>query len=137
MNYSTSNLHTLIIANATLLNSLTAFSNTTFSDLNLHVGGSPFFADGLTKARHTLSQIDLNNIPSDTRDPGFNWTGLLDKFGNIRPAVQAAQALLLINNDLTSHENSTANAHIASAISVSASQFLRNSCNSYRCSISI
>ena len=30
----------------------------------------------------------------------------------------------MINNDLTSHENSTANAHIASAISVSASQFL-------------
>ena len=69
------------------------------------------------------SHIDLNAVPSDPRDPFFSWTGLKDKNGTIRTATQVASALLQINDDLTSHENAVANAHIAEAISVDTSGF--------------
>lgn len=124
LDFSTANLHTLILSNSALLNSLTAFANVTFSNLGLHIGGSALLSDGITKGRHTLSQIDLNSVPNDTRDPTYNWTGLKNKTGAIRSATQAADALLQINNDLVDHENSIVGGHVASTITVDNSQFL-------------
>lgn len=123
LDFSTSDLHTLILSNTALLNSLTSFTNTIFSDLNAHIAGAQLLADG-SKARHVLSQIDLNAVPSDARDPSFVWTGLKDKDGAARSAVTAGQALDQINTDLINHENSTNAAHHASAITVDSSGFI-------------
>lgn len=123
LDFSTSNLHTLILSNTALLNSLTSFTNTIFSDLNSHITGANLLADG-SQARHVLSHIDLNSVPSDIRDPTYVWSGLKNKNGVARTAVTAAQALDQINTDLINHENSIAEAHIASAIIVDSSNFI-------------
>jgi len=122
LDHSTSDLYTLIAANSALLNSLITFANTTFSDLNAHITGAQFLTDG-SPARHVASQIDLNAVPSDPRDPLYVWNGIRDKFGTLRPGTQAAQALDEINSALVGHELSIANAHFASAIMVDTSGF--------------
>lgn len=120
--YSTSDLHTLIIANSSLLSSLTTFANKIFADLNLHITGATLLSDS-SPARHVLSHIDINDVPSDSRDSGYTWTGLKDKNDVLRSATNAADALLQINDDLIDHENATADAHVATAISVDTSNF--------------
>lgn len=122
LDHTTSDLYTIITANKTLLDAINAFATITNTNFLNHLAGSTFLADG-SSARHVVSHIDLNTVPSDPRDPFFTWTGLKDKNGNLRTATQAAEALLQINNDLVDHENTTQNAHIASAISVDVSNF--------------
>lgn len=123
LDHKTSDLYTIITANKDLLDAVNAFASTTNTNFLNHLAGSTFLADGETSARHVASHIDLNAIPSDPRDPFFTWTGLKDKNGSVRTATQVAAALLQINDDLTSHENSVANAHVAEAISVDTSGF--------------
>lgn len=123
LDYTTSDLHTLIQSNSALLNSLTTFVNNISSDLNLHIAGAGLLSDGSTSARHVLSHIDVNSVPTDPRDPTFVWAGLKDKTGAFRSATQLAQALQQINDDLTGHENAVTGAHIATAISVDPSEF--------------
>lgn len=124
LDYSTSDLHTLIVANQNLIDSLNTLAVNTYNDFNLHLSGSQFLSDGSSLARHVLSQIDLNpaNL-SDPRDSSYIWTGLLDKDGNLRGATQAADALLQINNALVSHENATSDAHPATSIVVDTDGF--------------
>ena len=124
LDHTTSDLYSIILANKALLDAVNSFLGTTASDLTAHISGAQLLADGSTSARHVLSHIDLNEVPSDSRDPFYTWTGLTDKTGALRPAVHAAEALLAINDDLTSHENATADAHLASAISVDTSEFV-------------
>lgn len=124
LDYSTSDLHTGVLNNSALIASLVTFANQIFSDLILHITGSEFLSDSSTKARHVASQIDINAMPSDTRDPSYTWTGLLDKDGNDRSADTVADALLEINDDLVDHENSTSGAHNASAIVVNTDNFV-------------
>lgn len=124
LDFTTSDLHTAILSNEALLNSLNAFSNSIFSDLHLHIAGATLLSDGSASARHVLSNIDVNATPSDSRDPSFTWPGLKDKTGVLRTAKQAAKALQQINDDLVSHENSIAGAHVASAITIDTSGFI-------------
>lgn len=121
--HTTSDLYSLIQVNSTLLNSLSAFLTATSSNLNGHVGGAAVKLDG-TSNRHVASHIDLNSIPSDSRDVSFVWSGLVDKTGSLRSAVTVAQAILQINNDLVGHENATSGAHLASAITIDTSKFI-------------
>ncbi len=123
LDYTTSNLHTLIVANKDLLDAVNAFAETTSTDFLNHLAGSTFLVNGETSARHVASHIDLNSVPSDPRDPFFSWNGLRDKAGTLRTATQVATALLQINDDLISHENAVASAHMASAINVDVSNF--------------
>lgn len=123
LDYSTSDLFTLITSNTTLLNSVNAYLTSVASDLNAHIGGSPN-----PSLRHVASHIDLNVVPSDIRDVSYTWSGLTDKDGNARSAATVAEALDQINTDLIDHENvvSVVNhegAHPASAISVDTSNF--------------
>src|SRR5260221_1073421 len=85
LDYSTSSLNTLIQANSTLLQSLSDFSTATDTTLNSHIGGS-----AVSSLRHVASHIDLNAVPSDSRDNTYTWTGLLDKNGNLRTAQNVA-----------------------------------------------
>lgn len=124
LDYSTASLNTAISANTSLLLSLTAFTNETASDFNLHLSGSTFTSDGITSAKHVLSHIDLNSAPNDSRDPSYSWTGLLDKNGNLRGTTNAATALLLINDELVDHQNTTNEAHPATAITVNSDNFV-------------
>lgn len=121
--HSTSDLYTLISGNTALINSLNSFTNDIFTDLNLHISGSSLLSDGSSAGRHVLSQIDLNSVPSDSRDPLFTWSGLLDKNGNLRSAVTAAEGLKVVNEALVAHENQVSSAHAASAISVDTDNF--------------
>jgi hypothetical protein len=122
--HSTTDLYTLISANSALLNSLNTFvNNTVYADLNLHISGATYLSDGVSSARHVLSHIDLNSVPSDIRDPFFTWTGLKDKNNNLRSAVTAADGLLAVNNALVDHENLTS-AHQANAIDVNTDNFI-------------
>jgi len=89
----------------------------------LHIAGANLLSDGSTSARHVLSHIDVNSVPSDSRDPSFMWAGLKDKTGTLRTASQAAQALQQINDDLVNHENAVTGAHVATAISVDTGDF--------------
>ena len=123
LDHSTSDLYTLIVANATLLASVNAFATLTNSDFNSHLAGSQFLADGSTSARHVASHIDLNAVPFDARDTFYTWTGLLDKNGVARSSTHVAAALLEINDDLVNHENATEDAHLASAITVNTDEF--------------
>lgn len=122
LDYSTSDLHTLIVANGALLNSLTAFANVTSSNLNTHIAGGTTLIGG-SSARHVGTHIDLNAVPFDSRDPAFVWQGLKDKNGTLRTATTVGGALDQINTDLTTHENAVAEAHHASAITVDVSGF--------------
>lgn len=123
LDYSTSSLHTQIVANVALTNVLATFTATINSDLLIHILGGQTLSDGSTSARHVASHIDLNAVPSDPRDPLYNWTGLKDKDGNTRAATQVAAALLEVNDALTDHENLIDNAHPATAITVDPSNF--------------
>lgn len=122
LDFSTSDLHTLIQSNSVLINALDTFASVTSSDLAAHVAGSQLLSDG-SKARHVASHIDLNAVPSDARDSGFLWSGLKDKNGVARSATTVAQGLDQINTALTSHENAAATAHVATAITVDTSDF--------------
>lgn len=123
LDHTTSDLYTLISSNAALLASLVTFANTTAADLSAHISGATLLSDGSTSARHVASHIDLNQVTSDSRDPFFTWAGLKDKTGAARSATTVAGALDQINTDLTSHENATANAHLASAVDVVTDDF--------------
>lgn len=122
--HSTTDLYTLISANSALLNSLNSFvNNTVYADLNLHISGAIYLSDGVSPARHVLSQIDLNAVPLDPRDPFYIWTGLKDKNNNLRSATTAAQGLLAVNNALVDHET-LASAHQAINIDVDTDNFI-------------
>lgn len=122
LDYSTSDLNTLIVSNTALLNSLNSFVNSIDSDLSTHIGGGALLSDG-SFGRHVASHIDLNNIPNDIRDVSFNWSGLLNKDGILRTATNVASALLEINNDFVSHQNAINNAHLASSVVLDTSNF--------------
>lgn len=122
LDHSTSDLYTLILANKALLDSLSGFTATLGANLTVHIGGGSILLDG-SPARHVASHIDINNVPSDSRDVTFTWSGLRDKDGVLRTASNVAEALLQINDDLTGHENTTADAHPATAITVDTTNF--------------
>lgn len=123
LDYSTSDLHSLYLANSSLLSALQSFANSLSNDFFFHLSGAVHLSDNTTLARHVLSQIDLNSVPTDSRDLGYVWTGLLDTAGVPRSVTQAAEALLVINNELVEHENATSEAHPATAITVNTSNF--------------
>jgi hypothetical protein len=122
LDYSTSDLYTLISANLGLLNSLNTFANNTFSDLNVHIAGGTTLSSG-DPARHVASHIDLNTTPQDARDLSYIWSGLQDKDGVNRTATHVGSALDQINTALTSHENAVADAHVATAVTVNTDSF--------------
>jgi hypothetical protein len=124
LDHTTSDLYTIIQANKSLLDAINSFTSTIDTNFLNHLAGSTFISDGTTSARHVASHIDLNSIPNDLRDSFFSWTGLKNKFGHLRTASQVAEALLQINDDLVAHENSTTDAHVASAISVDVRNFI-------------
>ena len=117
LDYSTSSLRALIATNSSLINSLQTAVNGLTTNLGLHIGG------GSAAVRHVASHIDINSVPSDTRDPTFTWSGLVDTNGNPRSATNVGRALEQINNELVGHEIATALAHPATAISVDTSNF--------------
>jgi hypothetical protein len=126
LNHTTNDLHTLILGNAAIISALVTLSSATAANLLIHINGGTALVDGTTLARHVASQIELNTVPndpSDPRAPTYTWTGLLDKDGILRGATEVATALLEINNELNVHENATANAHPATAITVDTSKF--------------
>ncbi len=122
LDYSTSDLHTLIVANKLLLDSLVTFSNASETKLNSHIGGGPD-----SDLRHVGSHIDLNAVPNDIRDPSFVWGGLFDKNNVPRTATTVGAALDQISTELVFHQNITQvnspGAHPASAISVDGTNF--------------
>jgi len=125
LNYSTSDLHTLIMSNTALLNSLVSFTNTIFSDLHAHISGASLLADGTSSARHVGTHIDLNAVPTDPRDPTFTWAGLKDRNGVMRAAKNVGEALDEINTAFINHENNiTGDAHFASGIGVNTDNFI-------------
>lgn len=89
-----------IVANNTA--SLAAETN---ADLLNHIAGVALLADGLTRARHYDNQIDLSFT-------------LYDNEGNPRSAIQLEEALYQINQALIVHQNTTYDAHPATAITV-------------------
>lgn len=123
LDFNTSDLNTAILANSALLTSLSAFATITNSNLLAHIAGATTLADGSTSARHVASHIDINSVPSDSRDVSFIWDGLKDKDGVDRGSIHVAEALLDINDALVTHENATADAHSATAITVDTSDF--------------
>lgn len=123
LDFSTGDLNTLITANSSILTTLAAFTTTINSNLLIHINGGVTLSDGSTAARHVASHIDLNAVTTDPRDTSFSWTGLIDKDGADRTATTVATGLLQINNALTTHENLTASAHPATAITVNTDNF--------------
>lgn len=122
LDHTTSDLFTLITSNSVLLTALTTFANATDADLGTHVGGGALLSDG-SAGRHVASHIDLNDVPSDIRDPSFVWAGLLDKAGAVRTATHVAGGLLQVNDDFVAHQNAINGAHVATAISLDTSNF--------------
>jgi len=122
LNHSTTDLYTLINGALFQINNLNSLFTIINSDLNSHITGAQILQNG-KPARHVGSHIDLNAIPFDARDPFFVWQGLKDKNGNLRTATNVSGALLQINNELISHENSIFEAHAAKAVSVNTSSF--------------
>lgn len=122
LDHSTSDLNTLIVSNSALLNALTAFASATDSNLLTHIAGGSLLTDG-SPARHVSSQIDLNAVPTDARDPLFTWGGLFNKDGVARSAANVTEALDQINTDLIGHENATDDAHVATAINLDTDNF--------------
>jgi len=118
LDYGTSDLHTLIQANSTLLNSLSVFEAALEVKVNSHIAGGP-----ASNLRHVASHIDINAHPTDSRDGSFTWGGLIDKDGYQLTATNVAGALDQINTTLTGHQNQVLDAHPASAISVDTSNF--------------
>lgn len=122
LDYSTTDLHTLLESLDIQVDNLSVVVNTTRNDLLTHISGGQLLSNGVTLARHVGSHIDLNSIPTDSRDT-YTWTGLLDTAGNVRSATTVAEALLEINNELVGHEITVLNAHPATAITVNTSNF--------------
>lgn len=123
LDYGTSNLHTLILAFKETLENTVIFADLISTDFLRHLAGTTTLSNNSTKAHHVASHIDLNNVPSDDRAPIYVWDGLKDKNGTARTAEHVADALLQINNDLTSHQNSVDDAHLAAGISVDVDDF--------------
>ena len=123
LDYPTATLATQILALSTQVTHNSSVLNQNTNDIRIHIAGGTTLSDGSTLARHVASQIDLNAVPSDTRDPLYTWVGLRDKNGNLRSGIKVADGLLQINNDLVAHENSVSGAHPATAITVDSSQF--------------
>jgi len=119
LDYSTSSLRSLIATNSSLITSLQTAVNGLTTSLGLHIGG------GSASVRHVASHVDINAIPSDSRDPSFVWSGLLDTSGNIRSATNVGRALEQINNELVGHEIAITGSHPATAISVDTSNFMQ------------
>jgi len=125
LDYTTADLNAQLTANTGTLNSLAAFATITNTNLLLHISGAVLLSDGSTAGRHVSSQIDLNDVPFDSRDPSFIWDGLIDKDGNTRTATTVAEALLQINDDFVAHQNDqTGDAHFATGISIDTTKFL-------------
>jgi hypothetical protein len=122
LDYSTSDLNTLLTSLEVQVDNLSVIVNALSNDFLIHISGGDFLTNGVTLARHVASHIDINAVPTDSRD-AYTWTGLLDKDGNVRTAGTVAEALLEINNELVGHENTTANAHPATAITVNTIAF--------------
>jgi hypothetical protein len=118
LDYSTSDLNTLIQANTVLLTALSGFFAELEIKVNSHIAGGP-----AANLRHVASHIDLNAVPTDTRDSVFNWNGLKDKDGYSLTAGNVAEALDQINTNLTGHQNQITDAHRSTAISVDSSSF--------------
>lgn len=119
LDYNTSDLRQMICQNSALLNAIKATTDELLIKVNAHIAGGP-----AKNLRHVSSHIDLNDVPSDTRDPLFVWSGIKDREGNIRSATNVSEALQQINDELVDHENSITNAHEASAISVDTTNFV-------------
>lgn len=122
LDYSTSDLNTLLDALDIQVANLSVVVNTVRNDFITHISGGWYLSNGVTLARHVASHIDLNAVPVDPRDT-YTWTGLLDTSGNLRLVTTVASALLEINNELVGHENTDTNAHPATAITVNTSAF--------------
>jgi hypothetical protein len=123
LDFSTSDLHTLTVANKLIIDSLDAFTTALDATINSHIGGS-----SNPSLRHVASHIDLNAVPSDLRDTSYTWSGLKDKDGNDRAATTVAEALDQINTSLITHENiqevNSPGAHPAAAIFVDSGNFV-------------
>jgi hypothetical protein len=118
LDFTTSDLRQMISQNSDAVNALNAAIGNLIIDLNGHIGGGP-----AANLRHVASHIDINATPSDDRDPLFNWSGLVDRNGDLRSATNVAQALQQINDELVGHENQEVAAHDATAIYVDTSNF--------------
>jgi len=119
LDVGTLNLQAQINALQVLVNNTADLAIETNTDLLGHIGGVALLSDGSTPGRHVASHIDLNSVPTDSRDASYGpWSGLLDKDGALRSADNVNDALLQINDALTTHENLTAGAHPATAITV-------------------
>ena len=123
LNFSTSNLNTKITSLESQVSTLQTLTSRLSSDLLIHISGGALLSDFTTQARHVASHIDINATPSDSRDLSYTWSGLTDKDGVARTATHVAAALLEINDDFVDHQNSVADAHVADAISVDATNF--------------
>lgn len=121
--YSTSDLATNISDLDNLVSNVISDVNEINANLIIHIFGSTYLTDNSTLARHVASQIDINTNPTDSRDLSYSWTGLLDVNGNLRTAGNVAEALLQINNELVSHQNSTFGAHSADSITLDTTNF--------------
>lgn len=121
--YSTSDLNTEISALSSQTGIISDLILSEHADLLIHITGGQTLSDNITLARHVASQIDINAVPLDSRD-SYTWTGLLNRYGVVRPATQVAEALLEINNELVQHENATSSAHTAAAITVNSSSWV-------------
>jgi len=118
LDFSTSSLRALISGNATLLNTVATTVATSGSDFSKHLVGGP-----AANLRHVASHIDINDVPTDSRDTSFTWSGIVDKDGAQYAADNVAEALVEIAGNLGDHQNETTAAHAASAISVDTSSF--------------
>jgi len=118
LDFSTSSLRALIQSNTIVLNAWAATLAALNTNFSAHLLGGP--ADNL---RHVASHIDINTIPTDTRDSFFSWNGIRDKDGYVYAADNVADALAEIATNLGDHQNQTDSAHPASAISVDTTNF--------------
>lgn len=120
LDYSTATLYALITNNtADIANVQNLYSLLNLKVTN-HITGS-----ATPSLRHVLSHIDVNAVPSDSRDTGFVWDGLKNTSGGIRPASHLGEALEQINDELVEHQLAVAPelVHNASAIRVDGSNF--------------
>jgi len=122
LDYDTADLNTRITALEGILNNIATTLGNLNTDLLIHIGGGEKLIDGDTLARHVASHIDLNAVGTDVRDT-YEWEGLKDKDGNLRSATTVVEALLEINDDFTAHQNTTIDAHPATAVTVETAEF--------------
>jgi hypothetical protein len=122
LNFTTSDLNTRISTLEVQIGIFAALVSAGTADLLIHISGGEKLSDNSTLARHVASHIDLNAVPLDVRDT-YVWGGLKDVDGNQRSATQVAEALLQINDELVAHQNTVADAHPATAITVDGSNW--------------